>query len=1017
MDAIAFHSGGSSARSQKITNPRDRRSPFTNPFWRLQHQEQHEQHEHQEHQEQQQRPFDQNQQNSEEAQHEQEQLEQQEQRDRYQQHLELTAEKLRRELEAMLVADVDRDVAFQLKLTSKLDQWHAFHERATRRLSGSADGAGPSTNQTAEVQPLEADQSDGSTCPSEQSGDEAESRAAEAEARAAEGVAQAAEGEARAASGEARAAKGVALAGAAALETREAKAAESENAPVAPKQLEAAADARGAALEAALQVQREELEAKAVVIQELQVRLHAAATREAGLEASLKLQREELEAKTAEALAARAAEVAELQQQLDVAVVREAAFDASLKLQREESEAKAAEMQDLQEQLQEAGVREAAFDASLKLQREELEAKAAEALAAQAGMEERRRVRAAEEAAARLAEVEVRFGEVERERERLARNLSRLQQHLLDRDADDALRLEREAERICQLECQLADKAKALGQSECERVVLERQLADKASQLGQSERRRVRLEQQLEERSREVREAHMQLAQLQAWAEPAGQARQMDLCDRGLSQVEGEGGVVRAEEAEEARGAGEEKQERQGMSQKEVLLSVAPGLSTGLGTGSAAAGTLPGMLPDVLRQVLEAAHRPIATGHPMCMHAGMLASVPPMEDGDASHAADVASHHASGAGTGAAAPVAGARAADGSASAAPSASYAADAAAASCVDAWAAAASHAAATPAFEQARQNSAQVLAREAMCLAAQSSLEAEGAITAGDAAGSVGEQHRETTGRPGPGVAEAGRECEIAALVEENGRLEAERNRAEEERAREEERCARMGEEMRELRGNLQRQAQLEEALSEVAAGRRERGALEEELLRLQCALDQCMLRLNSDSAYMVDRRIVVKLLVAYFQRNRSREVLDIMCRILECSKDERQQLELAASQPALTRSASFKSKGSVRQGSSKGSKGGVFGLPGRIAGGFMGSNRSSSESLGGAGKDSQKQEEVERKPEAKKSGSLTDLWVSIPPTAAHVPTAAGETHPITLLSPKVSSLPATIPIVPS
>ncbi|CAI5946256.1 unnamed protein product [Closterium sp. NIES-64] len=142
---------------------------------------------------------------------------------------------------------------------------------------------------------------------------------------------------------------------------------------------------------------------------------------------------------------------------------------------------------------------------------------------------------------------------------------------------------------------------------------------------------------------------------------------------------------------------------------------------------------------------------------------------------------------------------------------------------------------------------------------------------------------------------------------------------------------------------------------------------------------------------------------------------------MCRILECSKDERQQLELAASQPALTRSASFKSKGSGRQGSSKGSKGGVFGLPGRIAGGLMGSNRSSSESLGGAGKDSQKQEEVERKSEAKKSGSLTDLWtelatqVSISPTAAHVPTAAGETHPISLLSPKVYSLPTTITIV--
>ncbi|CAI5518062.1 unnamed protein product [Closterium sp. Naga37s-1] len=646
----------------------------------------------------------------------------------------------------MLVADVDRDATFQLKLTRKLDQWHAFHERATRRLSGSADGSGPSTDQPANVHPLEVDQSDDATCPSEpaESSHDAEMRTEEAKALAAEGVAWGAEGEARAASGEARAAKGVALAGATALETREAKAAESENAAVAPKQLEAAADARGAALEAALQVQGEELEAKAVVIQELQVRLHAAETREAGLEASLKQQREELEAKAAVALAARAAEAAELQERLDEAISREAAFDASLKLQREELESKAAEVQGLQEQLQEAGVREAAFDASLKLQREELEAKAAEALAAQAGLEERRRVRAAEEAAARFAEVEARLGEVERERERLARNLSRLQQHLLDRDADDALRLEREAERIRHLECQLADKGKALGQSECERVVLERQLADKASQLSQSERRRTQLDQQLEERSREVREARIQLARLQARTEPGGQARQ------------------------------------------------------------------------------EA------------------------------------------------------------------------------------------------------------QALC---------------------------------------------------------------------------------------WQRQAQLEEALSEVAAGRRERGALEEELLRLQCALDQCMLRLNSDSAYMVDRRIVVKLLVAYFQRNRSREVLDIMCRILECSKDERQQLELAASHPALTRSASFKSKGSVRQGSSKGSKGGVFGLPGRIAGGFLGSNRSVSENLGEPGRDSHGQHEAERKPEARKAGSLTDLWVSIPSTAAHVPTAAGETHPITLLSPKISPLPAAIPVVSS
>ncbi|CAI5465526.1 unnamed protein product [Closterium sp. Yama58-4] len=1106
MDAIAFHSGGSSARSQKISNPRDRRSLFTEPFWRQQNQEQEQQQQQQQQQEQQQAWYDRDQQRLEERRHEQED---QGQRDLYQQHLESTAEKLRKELEEMLVADVDRDATFQLKLTRKLDQWHAFHERATRGGPGSVDDGVPSTDHPGNVHPLEVDQSADATCPSERaaSAHEAEMRTAEAEARAAEGEARATEivvqaakgearaasdeswaakgearaasdeswaakGEARAASGESWAAKGEVQAGAAArkdyagrssgrvapvwgsivqagaaaletrgakaaepdnaavapkqleaaadaqraaleaalqvqpeeleakavviqeLETREAKAVEPENAAVVPKQLDAAADARRAALEAALQLQREEVEAKAVVIQELQVRLHAAATREAGLEANLKLQREELEAKAAEAMAARAAEAAELQQQLDAAVAREAAFGASLKLQREELEAKVAEFQNLQERLQEAGIREAAFDASLKLQREELEAKAAEALAAQAGMEERRRDADGFLGASKFIPLCC----------------------AVFQDADEALRLEREAERIRQLECQLADKGKALGQSECERVVLERQLADKAIQLGQSEWRRAQLEQQLEERSREVREARMQLARLQARPEPAGQARQMDL--------RGEGGVVRAEE----------KQERQGMSQKEAVPDVAPGSAPGTLPGSAT-GTVPGVLPDLLRQVLEAAHRPIITRHPMCMHAGMVASIQPMADGDASHA-DVASHHASGAGTGAEITAA-------------SASDAADAAAALFANARAADGSQAAAAPASstspvqsitEKAPQELTQELAREAK---------------------GAGEQ-REMAGWQETGVAETGRECEVAALVEANGRLQAERARAEEEKARAEERSARAGEEIRVLQGNLQeaealcwqRQAQLEEALSEVAAGRRERGALEEELLRLQCALDQCMLRLNSDSAYMVDRRIVVKLLVAYFQRNRSREVLDIMCRILECSKDERQQLEAAAFHPSLTRSASFKFKGSARQGSSKGSRGGVFGLPGRIAGGFLGSNKSSSENFGETGKDSVGQEEVEKKSEARKSGSLTDLWVDflvketdsererrqgqqqqqqmqqegsnirtklaaqvpISPTAAHVPPAAGKAHQLVLLFPKVSPLPTTtIPII--
>ena len=41
------------------------------------------------------------------------------------------------------------------------------------------------------------------------------------------------------------------------------------------------------------------------------------------------------------------------------------------------------------------------------------------------------------------------------------------------------------------------------------------------------------------------------------------------------------------------------------------------------------------------------------------------------------------------------------------------------------------------------------------------------------------------------------------------------------------------------------------------------------------------------LNSDSNAMVDRRIVVKLLVTYFERNQSPEVLELMARMLGLS----------------------------------------------------------------------------------------------------------------------------------
>lgn len=51
------------------------------------------------------------------------------------------------------------------------------------------------------------------------------------------------------------------------------------------------------------------------------------------------------------------------------------------------------------------------------------------------------------------------------------------------------------------------------------------------------------------------------------------------------------------------------------------------------------------------------------------------------------------------------------------------------------------------------------------------------------------------------------------------------------------------------------------------------------------------------LNSDSNAMVDRRIVVKLLVTYFERNQSPEILELMARMLGLSG--RSHMEIFAS----------------------------------------------------------------------------------------------------------------------
>lgn len=119
------------------------------------------------------------------------------------------------------------------------------------------------------------------------------------------------------------------------------------------------------------------------------------------------------------------------------------------------------------------------------------------------------------------------------------------------------------------------------------------------------------------------------------------------------------------------------------------------------------------------------------------------------------------------------------------------------------------------------------------------------------------------------------------------------------------------------------------------------------LEEDNARLRRAVEQSMTRLNRmsvDSDYLVDRRIVIKLLVTYFQRNHSREVLDLMVRMLGFSDEDKQRIGIA------------------QQGASNGVIRGVFRLPGRLVGGILGG--SSTEAAANAGTDNQ---------------SFADLWV--------------------------------------
>ncbi|XP_073278077.1 golgin candidate 4-like [Primulina huaijiensis] len=97
------------------------------------------------------------------------------------------------------------------------------------------------------------------------------------------------------------------------------------------------------------------------------------------------------------------------------------------------------------------------------------------------------------------------------------------------------------------------------------------------------------------------------------------------------------------------------------------------------------------------------------------------------------------------------------------------------------------------------------------------------------------------------------------------------------------------------------------------------------LEEDNDKLRRALEQSMTRLNRmsvDSDFLVDRRIVIKLLVTYFQRNHSKEVLDLMVRMLGFSDEDKQRIGIA------------------QQGAGKGVVRGVLGLPSRLVGGILG-----------------------------------------------------------------------------
>ncbi|KAL5229731.1 hypothetical protein ABZP36_028507 [Zizania latifolia] len=151
--------------------------------------------------------------------------------------------------------------------------------------------------------------------------------------------------------------------------------------------------------------------------------------------------------------------------------------------------------------------------------------------------------------------------------------------------------------------------------------------------------------------------------------------------------------------------------------------------------------------------------------------------------------------------------------------------------------------------------------------------------------------------------------------------------------------------------------------------LAEGKRSMQKLEDDNSRLRRALEQSMTTLNRmslDSDNSVDRRIVIKLLVTYFQRNHSKEVLDLMVRMLGFSEEDKQRI------------------GSAQSNAGRGVVRGVLGLPGRLVGGIVGGNSAGMPSK--ASQDNQsfadlwvdfllKETEEREKREASEAGRLT------------------------------------------